>query len=476
MTEMWERFSYYGMRALLILYLIDHFGLGERSAYLVYGTYTSLVYVTPLIGGVLADRWLGYRKAIQAGAVLVTTGHGLLALDDGLALGGDIFFYAALAFIVVGTGFVKANVSAFVGALYDRDDPRREAGFTLYYIGINIGAALGAIVAGWLGQNWGWAYGFGAAGIGMALGLLQFLLGTRHFGGLGEPPRDAGLRRSMIGLSVESWIYIGALAAVALLYGMMRQHGAVEYLLIVAAVAVIIYILWFSITALDGPARRDMAIVTAMIAISVLFWALYEQAGSSLNLFTERQIDRVVLGMTIPASMFQALNSIYIILLAPFFAALWVWLGRRRLEPSTGAKFGLGLIQLGAGFLVLVLGIEVSGDGKVPLIFILLLYLLHTTGELCLVPTGIAAVTRLSAPRMVCFMVGCWAFANAAGSFVAGLIASATAGGEGGMANIAIVYSKIGWMAVAIGLILMLGAGIVRWRDRSSGVEAPAGT
>ncbi len=456
LTEMWERFSYYGMRALLILYLIDRFRFDEANAYILYGAYTSLVYITPLIGGILADRIIGYRKAIQLGAVLVTLGHAFLAAEGQIAERGSalVLFYSGLAFIIVGTGFIKANCAAMLGALYERDDARRDAGFTFYYIGINIGAALGALVAGWLGETYGWSWGFGAAGVGMAAGLVQFTTGTPRFNGAGEPPRPLPARREWL-------VYGGALAAVPLFWLLLGSEVLVQYLLGAAGAAIVAYVIWVALSQSDARERRGMLGAGLLIVISVFFWALYEQAGSSLNVFTDRRIDRHLLGWEVPAPMFQALNSIYILLLAPLFALLWSSLARAGREPSVATKFGLGLVQLGGGFLVLVLGVEASGDALVPLSFIALLYLLHSTGELCLVPVGISAVTRLAVPHMVGFIVGAWAFANAAGSFVAGYIAAATAIDSGGVDSVAPVYRTIGWAGVAAGVVVIVGGVIV---------------
>jgi len=467
LTEMWERFSYYGMRALLILYLVDRFGLADSKAYAIYGSYTALVYLTPMIGGIVADRQLGFRKAIQFGAALITLGHALLAWEGLSEKGGTALpiFYAALACIVVGTGFLKANVTAMVGILYGKEDSRRDAGFTIYYIGINVGAALGAIVSGWLGETYGWGYGFGSAGIGMLLGLVTFVFGTPAFAGRGEPPNLSPLHRRSLGLTRESLIYAGAFAGIGLIWLLVRNDTLTGYLLAAGGAAIVVRILWLCVKELDGRERAGTFASLLLILLSVLFWALYEQAGSSLNLFTERRIDRHVFGVEIPASVFQALNSVYIIILAPGFAAAWTWLARRDREPSIWTKFGLAMIQLGAGFLVLVIGAGFAGHDLVPVVYLFLLYLLHTTGELCLAPVGLSAVTRLSVPRLAGFMMGAWVFAAATGNMLASLIATATGNDTADPGRVLAIYQLIGWVGIGCGVAIIVGGRLSRrWK------------
>lgn len=448
LIEMWERFSYYGMRALLILYLVGQIGFDDRNAYLIYGSYTSLVYVTPLIGGLIADRLIGYRNAIILGGLLITTGHLLLALEnEGLWPHSDHApFFAALAFIVVGTGFLKPNCLALLNSLYDRDDALRDSGFTIFYLGINVGAALGALIAGWLGETWGWSWGFGAAGLGMIIGLVQFLCGTRAFDGHGTPssPRWQSHGRRWLALTVT-----GALLGIPVASWLITDGIIVQYVLGASGFAVALFILWTAWRQDDSRASTGMLAGGGLILVSVLFWALYEQAGSSLNLFTERRLDREFLGYAIPASMFQALNSIYILFMAPVLAKLWTVLSRTGREPGIAMKFALGLALLGGGFLVLVQGIAASGEALVPMVYMLLLYGLHTLGELCLVPPGISSVARMSLARVVGFMMGAWAFANAVGSYLAGIIATATTDTQGGVDGISQVYTTIGLAAVA---------------------------
>ncbi|MGE0415526.1 MAG: peptide MFS transporter [Acetobacteraceae bacterium] len=461
-AEMWERFSYYGMRALLILYLTKHFLFADDRAYIVYGAYTSLVYITPIIGGYLADRWLGQRKAVLYGAVLLTIGHFLMGFEG---KGGQdatflAFFYLALSFIIVGSGFLKANISVIVGALYERDDPRRDPAFTIFYIGINLGAALGALLCGFMGETFGWAYGFGLAGFGMLAGLAVFAFFRPALQGRGEPANPDLLVEKVGGISREWLIYAGGVLGVMATWQLIQHPNLVGGLLGVAGGGLVLYLLFVSITELTPVERNRIIAVLLLMVLSILFWALFEQAGSSLNLYVDRSVDRSILGFEVPTSVFQSLNAIYIIVLAPFFAMLWTWLGQRGLEPSAPAKFGLGLMQLGAGFLVLVAGDTASGGAGTSVIFVFLIYLLHTTGELCLSPVGLSAVTRLAPAHLAGLLMGAWFFATAGGNFTAGLIARATEGSGGG--GIAVVYTKVGTFAVIVGIVSILGAPLIR--------------
>jgi POT family proton-dependent oligopeptide transporter len=456
-AEMWERFSYYGMRALLIFYLVQHWLYSDKQASVIYGAYTALVYITPVIGGYLADRWLGQRKAVLYGAVLLTFGHLLMAVEgDGGQTGSAInVFWLALSFIIVGSGFLKANISVIVGQLYTRTDPRRDPAYTIFYMGINLGAALGAIFAGYLGQTYGWAYGFGAAGFGMLLGLIVFVIGKPWLEGRGESQNPAALAKRHAGIPLEWWLYISGLVAVVISWVLIQNQAVVGTLLGLAGAALVAYVLWTAVVKLPREDRDRIFAAMFLIVGSILFWALFEQAGSSLNLFTDRSVDRNILGWNVPASMFQSINSIYIVTLAPFFAMLWLALAKRGLEPSAPAKFGLAMLQLGLGFLVLVWG-AVPG-GLTPVLFIFLIYLLHTTGELCLSPVGLSAMNRLAPAHMASLIMGTWFFASATGNFAAGLIASATGGHEGTATaeSTLAVYSNVGWMAIGAGVLVL---------------------
>jgi len=469
-AEMWERFSYYGMRALLVLYLTKHFLMSDEESGLIYGAYTSLVYITPVIGGYLADHYLGQRKAVLFGGILIAVGHLLLGFEGGG--GRDAFaldmFWTALAFIIVGTGFLKANISAIVGQLYPRDDVRRDPAYTIFYMGINLGGMLGPIACGILGETVGWSWGFGAAAAGMLLGIVVFVLGKPLLLGRGEPVEPERLRARVAGPVSQEWvIYVASILSVGAFALLLQNHQAVGWLLIACGGAVVSYLLWEAGARMDRIDRDRIFAALFLLALNPLFWALFEQAGSSLNLFTDRHVDRSILGIDVPASVFQSVNSAFIILLAPLFAGLWVMLGRRGLEPSTPAKFGLALIQVGLGFLALVWGAQWAGiDNPTPVIFIFLIYLLHTTGELCLSPVGLSAMSKLSLPRMISLMMGVWFLATAAGDFIAGLIAAnigaLSEGSTDPMRVTLSVYGSVGWFGIGVGVAVLLVAPLVR--------------
>ncbi|MBM0169358.1 peptide MFS transporter [Altererythrobacter sp. C41] len=526
LAEMWERFSYYGMRALLIFYLVQHWLFTDSEASVIYGAYTALVYITPVVGGYLADKYLGQRKAVLFGAVLLTFGHFFMAFEGDGASGQTNpminVFWLALALIIVGSGFLKANISVIVGQLYARTDVRRDGAYTIFYMGINVGAATASLICGYLGQTYGWAYGFGLAGFGMLIGLIFFVLGKPLLMGQGEPKDPQYLRERAGGIRREFLFYGVGLVMVALCWFMVQNQALVgvllgtfgailvsyvlfvatfslpygsyakapsiaanafialaalltagmflassgtglgEIVMLVGVAGLIAIIIQQCITRADEVRDRILAAMF-MIIVSIIFWALFEQAGSSLNLFTDRHVDR----SGVPASMFQSVNAIYIILLAPVFATIWTALGRRGLEPSTPFKFGLGVVQVGLGFLVLVLGANSVGvDVPTPVIFIFLIYLLHTTGELCLSPVGLSAMNRLAPRQMASLIMGVWFFASATGNYVAGLIASATGaegvGEETGKEVVLGVYSTVGWTAVGVGVAVLVVSPLIK--------------
>ncbi len=470
LAEMWERFSYYGMRALLIFYLVQHWMFSDSEASVVYGAYTALVYITPVVGGYLADKYLGQRKAVLFGAVLLTFGHFFMAFEGDGGQGDPVInvFWLALALIIVGSGFLKANISVIVGQLYPRTDPRRDPAYTIFYMGINVGAATASIICGYLGQTYGWQYGFGLAGIGMLIGLIFFVLGKPLLRGRGEAKDPVKLASTVAGLRLEWWIYAVGLGLVALCWAAVQYQALVGYVLGGFGGALVLYVLYIAVAKLPAQERDRIFAAMFLILASIIFWALFEQAGSSLNLFTDRHVDRSMLGGDVPASMFQSVNAIYIILLAPVFAALWTVLGRNRAEPSTPLKFGLAVVQVGLGFLVLVWGASSVGiDVPTPVIFIFLIYLLHTTGELCLSPVGLSAMNRLAPSHMASLIMGTWFFASAAGNFAAGLIAAATGadglGGEtAGKLQVLEVYSTVGWAAVGVGVGVMVISPLIK--------------
>jgi len=481
LTEMWERFSYYGMRALLIFYLTQHFLFSDEIAAGIYGAYISLVYITPVIGGIVADRYLGPAKAVVLGAILLVAGHMGMAIEGSQAVEvmvqgetlvqRDPFylqvFYLSLALIIMGVGFLKANISNMVGSLYERADPRRDGAFTLFYMGINLGSFFGAIVCGFLLQYYGFSFGFGAAGIGMLFGLLVFLRGQHYFGDLAKPKYPELLTQQVLpGINREWLIYGLTLLGVLVCWQLMQYRTVVGGLLRASLVIMTTAVVAYAFMKCEPHDRNRMLVCLVLMSYQIIFWSLFEQTGSSLNLMTDRNVDREIMGLTIPAAAFQSVNAFFIITLAPLFNMMWLYLARRGWEPSTPMKFALSLIQLGLGFLFLVYGASLASEPtQVAVIWIILLYLLHTTGELCISPVGLSMTTKLSVPRVVGMMMGCWFLASAAGNYVSGTIAamtgSDTVGGEvadpaAALASYMDVYSTAGWYSIGAGVAAIL--------------------
>jgi POT family proton-dependent oligopeptide transporter len=437
-TEMWERFSYYGMRALLVLYLVNALRWDTARAASLYGTYTMAVYLTPLVGGYLADRWIGTRRSLVVGGAIIALGHFTLALP------GMAAFYLGLALIVAGTGFFKSNVSTMVGQIYPAGDTRRDAGFTVFYMGVNLGAFFGPLVCGYLAQSerFGWHYGFAAAGVGMVLGLAAYLWGReRYLPGIGMGGVRRGAERAAgedRGGRTALHAAIGA-GGGALLAALLGGGSAVGILAGVLVGAM------FGVTVLGthGDERRRVLALFIVVFFVIFFWAAYEQAGSSLNLFADKNTDLALLGWQIPSSWFQSVNPLAILIFAPAFAALWQSLAARRREPSTALKMVLGLFLLGVGFLFMMAGGRRADAGVlVSPAWLALAYLFHTLGELCLSPVGLSYVTKLAPARFASLLMGAWFLANAAANKIAGALAGLTplpgetrAAGAGGLAG-----------------------------------------
>jgi len=426
-TEMWERFSYYGMRALLVLFMVDQtatggLGFTDQVATAIYGLYTAAVYLVALPGGWIADRLWGAQRAIFVGGLIIMCGHFVLAIP------GITTFFLGLLLVVLGTGLLKPNVSAVVGELYGADDPRRDAGFTIFYVGINVGAAIGPLVCGWLAGA-DWHYGFAAAGVGMAAGLVQFRLSRHLLGDAGVAPAAPPEPR----LVRNAWRTIAAvLAVIALLFyaaltgrlelDAVRLAGWTAAAIFAATLAYFAYVFVFG--RLRPAERNRVIVIMALVLAGAMFWSGYEQAGSSLNLFAERYTLRDFGALTIPAAWFQSLNPAFIILLAPAYTALWVGLARRNLEPSTPAKFALGLVLLGLGFAIMIGAATLVAEGQRVLpTWLFFTYLLHTMGELALSPVGLSAMTKLSPKRFTGQMMGMWFMCTGLGYVIAGLIA-----------------------------------------------------
>ena len=429
-TEMWERFSYYGMRALLVLFMTNAvatggMGMDDVTATAIYGLYTAAVYVVALPGGWIADHLLGLRRSVFWGGTVIAAGHFTLAIPNIIA------FYSGLTLIVIGTGLLKPNISAIVGDLYPEGGARRDAGFSIYYMGINVGGFLGPLVCGYLGEAVDWHLGFGAAGVGMVLGLIQYSLGTRHLGAAGElrpemavPARRSAATRALV-RTVEGIVGIGLIAVALQSIGAIRLSlvAFVDWagLFIVSlAGAYLLYVVLFG--GLTTVEKKRVGVIAVCFLAAACLWSGFEQAGSSMNLFADRLTDRVISGWEMPASWLQSVNGVFIILLAPLFSALWIWLGAR--NPSIPGKMGFGLIFLGIGFAVLAWGsVNATLETPVTPVWLVVTYFFHTIGELCLSPIGLSSITRLSPARYVGQMMGIWFMGAALGNLVAGRVA-----------------------------------------------------
>ncbi len=464
-AETWERFSYYGMRALLIYYMTRHFRFSDDAAYVVYGSYTALVYTTPVIGGMLADRLLGGRKAVIFGGILMALGHFAMAFDH--------LFSLALALLICGNGFFKPNISTIVGRVYSDDEHKRDRAFAIFYMGINLGG-MAAGVCGHLGQRYSWHLGFGLAGIGMLVGLAVFWWGQRFLGHAAEPPDPARLRAPvLLGLSREWLIYLATLLAIAASWWLVQQGEVLGSLLLVVGLATLAGLIYYLVRHTQPGERGPMLVALVLIVFSTMFWAFFEQAGSSMALFTERNVDRSVLGINVEPAVFASANSAYVLLFSPFF--IWLWRKLGRYEPSTPLKFGLGTLQLGLGFGALWLGAASSQDtGVVPLTWLLLGIALHTTGELCLSPVGLSMITKLSPPRIVGLMMGAWFLASAEAQYMASVIARLTgvkgaehaAGAVPPSATVMVYGSVFGGIAVTALVIGTVMCAVSPWLRR----------
>ncbi|HEX2560709.1 oligopeptide:H+ symporter [Phenylobacterium sp.] len=548
-AEMWERFSYYGMRGILIFYLTQHLLFDDETAGAQYGSYTSLVYLLPLIGGILADRFLGTRKAILFGAVLLVLGHSTMAIEgrpsqETLVYAGQSYpiitegrmddrkafievggqrlefaqgaaglevkgmtaasplppvlpqgsytvtksedpigknaFYLAVSLIIMGVGFLKPNISTIVGQLYPQGDPRRDSGFTLYYYGINLGAFWASVLCAALGQQVGWWAGFGLAGIGMLAGLLVFIWGKPHLQGKGEPPNPERLRQPFLGPLSREWvIYIASIIGVGGVWLLVQRNDLVGWGLGICTILSLAFIVYFLIFKCSRIERERMMLALVLIFGAVVFFTLFEQAGTSLNLFAARNVDL----MGVPAAQVQSFNAGFILIFAPIFAAMWAWLAQRKRDPNPVMKFGLGLIQVGLGFMIVVWGAGMAdADYRLPLILLGLLYLLHTTGELFLSPVGLSEITKLSVASIVSFMMAVWFLSSSIAQYVGGIIAghagTETVGGQvldsaAALRSSLEVFNMLGLWGMGIGVaFIALSFFIKHW---AHGVNEPGG-
>jgi POT family proton-dependent oligopeptide transporter len=440
-TEMWERFSYYGMRAILTLYMTKSFAEGglafdEKYAGIIYATYVSSVWYLPLPGGWLADRIFGARRAVLIGAIIIACGHYSMAINSKLT------FFAGLVLIACGTGLLKPNISAMVGQLYSEDDKRRDAGFSIFYMGINLGAFLSPIVVGFLAQsawfrqiissmgfnpNSAWHWGFGAAGLGMTLGIIQYILGKRKLAGVGGKPNLSRVEESgptdYLTLILALVGGVGG-AAVGIYFGEAGWVSALFPCVVGFFGGYLLGILRW----LTGEELRRVLVIFILFVFSILFWMTYEQAGSSLTLFADRLTRTTILGWTYPSSWFQSVPAIFVIIFAPIIGAVWQKLGNR--QPSSPGKFTIGLFFAGIAFVVVALAAMLTVNGRVSPAWLVLVYFLQTIGELCLSPVGLSTVTKLSPARMVGLMLGVWFLSISIGSYIAGLTTRLFAGND----------------------------------------------
>jgi proton-dependent oligopeptide transporter, POT family len=564
-TEMWERFSFYGMKFILLLYLTKYHLFSDNHGLDILGAYAGLVYALPVIGGLIADRYLGTRRAVLFGGILLVIGHFLMAVEGeqavhypagsvlvesltlatgevlaaGTQLANDItiqdtaalnIFYLAIAFIVIGVGFLKPNISVIVGKLYPENDPRRDSGFTLFYMGINVGALVATLVCGWLGETYGWKYGFGLAGIGMILGLITFLFGQRYLYGYAESPNPEWLAKKLIGIKQEWWIYIASVAALPLVWWLVQSEPVVhitqniflllgivgilayamiypnpwrtkksllaltavvilvgigsvftqnrvfqvsaqatELWLYAALLALLVFIIYGFVKHRSVEFTRTLVLMVLIVS-TIVFWSLFEQSAASMTLFADRVLDREVFGTTIVASQFAALNPAFIMLLAVPFALLWPWLDARGLNPSTPVKFALGIILAGLGFGALVVGAQFPNEaGKVAVLWFVLAYFCHSTGELCLSPIGLSAVTKLSIQRVVGVSMGTWFVATALSETLAtrlAKLASVDPSAKGDTAAMLATYTELfeylTWLGVGFGVFMLVAAPLLK--------------
>lgn len=467
LTELWERFSYYGMRALLVLYLVNELEVPRADALQIYATYTALVYLTPLIGGYLADRFLGYRRAVLVGAIVMALGH--------FAMAFEALLFVGLGLLIAGNGFFKPNISTMVGCLYGESDARRDSGFTIFYMGINLGAFLAPLVCGTLGEKLGWHYGFAAAGIGMLIGLITFVRGERWLGRVGMPP-GYNVNAEIPRLGGQDWrviakmstavvVLVATLAAgvdaLAVYYWPTDPRNASIVMLLLLSTAFLAAVFRL-LSRQDDPANRRRVSAVVVVAIFVIFfWMGFEQAGGTMSLFADKQTDRMLFGLEIPASYFQGINPLIIILLAPAFAMLWMRLDQSRFAVSPVIKQGLGMVILGAGFVVLAIAQErAQVAGMVGPEWLLTVFFLHTLGELFLSPIGLSMANKLAPPRDASLVMGVWLTAVALANLLAGTLESLLEG-----SGIPLYWFLVGSSAGA-GILLLL---ISPWLHRLMG-------
>ena len=460
-TEMWERMSYYGMRGILVLFMtasITEGGLeiNPVSASAIYGIYASCVYLVTLPGGWIADRLIGQQKSILYGGIIIMIGHFILAIPNLNT------FYLGLLFVVLGTGLLKPNISAIVGSLYKDNDQRKEAGFTIFYMAINIGSILGFFICGYLGENIGWHYGFAAAGLGMAFGLGQFIITREKLGNVGKSPQVILTNKIkkrdylVVTFSLVSILSIFVLGILDIWsFNPVPLAGVIT--IIIALISLSYFLIIFIFGKLSNLEKRKMILIFILFIGAAFFWSGFDQGGSSFNIFAKEFTNRLIFGWEYPASWLQIVNPAFVVILSPIMAYIWVFLGKRMLDPSLPFKFGLGLILMGVGFVIIALGANtaINNESLASAKWLLLTYLFHTIGELVVSPIGLAAISTLSPKRFIGQMMGVWFLASSLGAIIAGLLSGqATTEGLKSMPdlfnNIAIGASLLGFLFIIL--------------------------
>ncbi len=458
-TEMWERMSYYGMRGILVLFMTASIADGgldfsNISASALYGIYAASVYLATLPGGWIGDNILGQQKTILYGGIIIMFGHLSLAIPN------INFFYMGLVLVVLGTGLLKPNISAIVGNLYENNKDLRQSGFTLFYMSINLGSILGFFICGYLGENIGWHYGFGAAGIGMAIGLIQYIYNIKLLEDCGVTPFNKvnTKTRNKYSKIIIGILLVIFLIAVSGLLGIWRIDPIpfANILTIIITLISLSYFLYiFILGKLNKNEKKKVTMIFVLFIGAALFWSGFDQAGSSFNIFAKEYTNRIIFGWEYPASWLQILNPLFVVILSPFISYLWIFLGKRMLDPSLPFKFGLGLIFMAIGFLVISVGAQIAlSEGFAGAKWLLITYLLHTIGELVLSPIGLAAISSLSPKKYMGQMMGIWFLASSLGAIIAGLI-SGKATNEG-LASMPELFNQIALSASLFGLILII--------------------
>jgi proton-dependent oligopeptide transporter, POT family len=485
-VELWERFSYYGMRALLVLFLIDEmskggFGMKKGQAYSVYAAYGSLVYLTPLLGGFLADKVLGFRKSIIWGAILMALGQFCLSASVGDLMSDRAFLlYTGLALLTIGNGSFKPNISSLVGKFYPPGDVRKDSAYSIFYTGINLGAFLAPLTCGAVGKTEGWQYGFLLAGSGMTLGLILFLflVRSRWLGEHAEPPATAvGAKFGGIPLSLA--VFIGTLLLVPVSGLLLRfdyelkfkvtdevELSLLDCLLMGIGLLTVLYMLWIS-TSYDKAQRQRIWVIVVMFFASMIFWTFFELAGSALNVFAEEHVQKSFIGLSVDATFSQAINPFFIIVFAPMASALWLYLARRNRDFSPMVKFSFALFLLGLGFFVPGWGMSFVQSAMMPAIFLVLLYLFHTLGEIALSPVGLSLITKLAPEKIVGLMYGFWFLSSAlalkGGKFIANAMAVKEGSTPEESLNQAItVLNQVGFISLGAGLLLLIASPVLK--------------